>query len=212
MADAVEALAPNEGDGNNDFRLENVTTADVTFTIYTASTAGVTGYAKLKNGVWSLLPADRVTIYPNKVEIRLTDGGIGDDDGLADGTIVDPGGLVIVENVYQFSGFREPITTGALNTVKAGSTVPVKWRLTDGNDSAVADPASFVGLTAVLTACGTGLVDDVIEATSTNTGLQYKGNGEWQYNWKTPKGATGCRQLRLTLGDGSVHTSAFAFK
>ena len=126
--------------------------------------------------------------------------------------IVDPGGLVIVENIYQFGGFREPVTAGVVNTVKAGSTVPVKWRITDANGNPVSDPASFVGLVAAVTTCATGLTEDAIETTSSNTGLQYLGNGVWQFNWKTPKTSTGCRQLRLTLADGSVHTAAFAFK
>lgn len=68
---------------------------DVTLTVFTASTANVTGYAKYQNGVWSILPSDRVQIFSNRVEIRLTDGGIGDDDGIANGVIVDPGGIVI---------------------------------------------------------------------------------------------------------------------
>ena len=269
VADAVEALAPNQGDGNGDglkdyeqanvtsypatsgnyvtlaapastlltnvqtvnptsynppagytlpegltdFKLEHVTTADVTFKIFTASTVGVTGYAKYRNGQWSLLPQSRVKIFSDRVEITLTDGGIGDDDGVVNGTIVDPGGLVIVRNIYQFGGFREPITAGALNTVKAGSAVPVKWRITDAAGNPVSDPASFTSLTSLVSTCNTGLVEDAIETTTaTNTGLQYLGNGVWQFIWKTAKTATGCRQLRLTLADGSVHTAAFAFR
>ena len=37
-------------------------------------------------------PAGRVQVFGNRVEITLTDGGVGDADGTANGTIVDPGG------------------------------------------------------------------------------------------------------------------------
>ncbi|MBK9741164.1 MAG: PxKF domain-containing protein [Actinobacteria bacterium] len=69
--------------------------SDQTITIYVTSTEGVVGYAKYNTETqeWSLLPSDRVAIFPNRVEIRLTDGGIGDDDGVANGTISDPGGI-----------------------------------------------------------------------------------------------------------------------
>jgi hypothetical protein len=33
---------------------------------------------------------------PDRVDVRLTDGGVGDDDGVANGSIVDPGGLAVV--------------------------------------------------------------------------------------------------------------------
>ena len=45
----------------------------------------MTGYAKYNPDTkqWSLLPDNRVRIFDNRVEITLTDGGIGDDDGVA---------------------------------------------------------------------------------------------------------------------------------
>lgn len=65
---------------------------DATVSLFVPDTTGVTGYAKLENGSWSLLPADRVQILSDRVVLRLTDGGVGDADGLANGVIVDPGG------------------------------------------------------------------------------------------------------------------------
>ncbi|MFN8157877.1 MAG: choice-of-anchor U domain-containing protein [Candidatus Nanopelagicales bacterium] len=72
--------------------------ASRTISIYTATTAGVTGYAKYNAtaGTWSLLPSTRVAIFADHVDITLTDGGIGDDDGVANGSIVDPGGLAVI--------------------------------------------------------------------------------------------------------------------
>ena len=73
------------------------------------------------------------------------------------------------------------------NAVKAGQSVPVKWMLTL-NGAPVSDPASFVGLSSLPIACssGSGSTDDAIDQTATgNSGLQYNGSGNWQFNWQT---------------------------
>ena len=51
------------------------------------------------NNVWSDF-SDNVTINPakNALTLYLTDGGSGDSDGLANGIIIDPSGLVVIED------------------------------------------------------------------------------------------------------------------
>lgn len=71
-------------------------TLDQTISIFTASTADVVGYAKYdeSNG-WSLLPTGRFLIVDrHRIDITLTDGGMGDADGVVNGSIDDPGGPV----------------------------------------------------------------------------------------------------------------------
>ena len=85
------------------FRLDGVPLgSDQTVSLFPSSTAGVNGYAKYHDGQWLTLPADRVTVVggqsgPARVDVRLTDGGVGDDDGKADGSILDPGGLAVLK-------------------------------------------------------------------------------------------------------------------
>ena len=103
--DAV-AVAPPQNvtlpEGLTAFKLTGIPVgSEQTISIFTASTAGVTGYAKYNPGTqkWTTLDGDRVTIYPNRVDIRIQDGGPGDADGVANGTIDDPGGFAeIVDN------------------------------------------------------------------------------------------------------------------
>jgi LPXTG-motif cell wall-anchored protein len=64
--------------------------ASVTVRITTPGPA--TGYAKPTASGWALVPG-AITIG-NGVAVTLVDGGIGDDDGLANGRIVDPGAVV----------------------------------------------------------------------------------------------------------------------
>ena len=116
--------------------------------------------------------------------------------------------------VYVFEGFFQPIDNTNLNKANAGSTIPVKWRITL-NGVPASDPNSFVALTSRVVDCGTlsGMAPDNIETYTTNSGLQYTGNGSWHFNWKTPKSyANQCRIMTLTLNDGSIHDADFKFK
>jgi hypothetical protein len=103
---------------------------------------------------------------------------------------------------YNFSGFFEPVTNGVLNQAKAGQAIPVKWRITDANGVGVSDPNSFVAVTSDGRSCsGSGVVDP-IELYAGSSGLQYLGDGYWQFNWKTPKAYAGhCRTMYLNLAD-----------
>lgn len=96
---------------------------------------------------WSLLPDDRVQIFDNRVEITLTDGGIGDDDGLANGRISDPGGIAIVRNLDTIA----PTVTGATASQPNANgwyndDLTVQWTVTDAEPSSgiVAQPSDTV--------------------------------------------------------------------
>jgi hypothetical protein len=54
---------------------------------------------------------------------------------------------------------------------------------------------------------------DAIEEYAGSSGLRYLGNGEWQFNWKTPKAYSGqCRLMTMALSDASTYTAEFIFK
>jgi hypothetical protein len=98
---------------------------------------------------------------------------------------------------FKFTGFFSPIENDVVNMAKAGQGIPVKWRLTDVNDVPIDDPASFAGLFSFQSTCPAGEpVDPVEESASGSSGLQYLGDGFWQFNWKTPKDyANTCRGM-----------------
>jgi len=118
---------------------------------------------------------------------------------------------------YIFDGFFSPVDNPpVVNTAKAGQTIPVKWRITDTNGIPTSDPASFMSLTSYRINCDNlseELTSPVEESAAGSSGLQYSGDGYWQFNWKTPKTYAGqCRTMVLTLGDGSTHSANFKFK
>jgi len=124
---------------------------------------------------------------------------------------------LITQQTYAFSGFDSPIDNPPIvNNAKAGSVIPVKWRITDLDGTPISDPASFQSLTSFSVSCGSfsgDPVDALDEYSPGSSGLQYFGDGYWQFNWKTLKTYKGqCRIMVLTLADGSTHSASFSFK
>jgi hypothetical protein len=118
--------------------------------------------------------------------------------------------------VYGFSGLQAPVngSAGAVNVVKAGKVVPLKWLLADATGVPVTTLGS-VRVSTVSHSCTTtagGVQDPVDETAPGGSGLQNFGDGSYQYNWKTPTSYAGsCRTVRLDLGDDLLRTVEFRF-
>jgi hypothetical protein len=123
---------------------------------------------------------------------------------------------------YKFAGFYTPVDNNpVVNAAKAGQGVPVKWRLTDANDVPISDPVSFTGgnggLYSYPISCSTfqgDVADSIEEYAAGSSGLQYSGDGYWQFNWKTPKTyATTCRAMYVQFDSGGASpTALFQFR
>jgi hypothetical protein len=141
-----------------------------------------------------------------------------------------PGGSGTRTNAYSvlfgFAGFDSPVDNRpVMNEAKAGSAIPVKFRL---GDAAGASAYPLVGLnvlagtpTSAQGACGASDQLDAIEETVTQNGpvLTYDAStGQYKFVWKTSKswstaaGGGPCRRLTLTLLDGTKRTADFRFK
>ena len=120
--------------------------------------------------------------------------------------------------VYDFHGFFSPVDNlPTINSVKAGSAVPIKFDL-GGNQGlaifATGYPAS------VQISCTSSSPIDAIEQTVTAGGstLSYDATvnapiGQYVYVWKTSKSWAGtCRRLDVTLADGTTHSANFLLK
>jgi hypothetical protein len=116
--------------------------------------------------------------------------------------------------VYNWSGFFQPIDNlPTVNSVKAGSAIPVTFSL--GDDYGLSIFAA--GYPKVQqAACASGAATDEVEQTITvgASGLSYDAATEqYSYTWKTDKKWAGtCRQLVVRLIDGSEHSASFQFR
>ena len=126
-------------------------------------------------------------------------------------TITNPNGIAY--NIVPFS--TGPINAPpVVNEAKAGQTVPIHFRLTDANGAPISDPGAFESITSGSTTCSPADPVDEIETYSDNAGLQYLGNGNWRFNWQTPKSYAGqCRVMRINLSSGQIGpTALFQFR
>jgi hypothetical protein len=136
-------------EGLTDFRVDGVAPgSDVTLSIHTSSPASVIAYVKYQDGVLKILPFDRFTKFADRVEIRLTDGGPGDDDGVANGVIVDPGGVATAVPPVDET---PPTVTGVVSPAPNAAgwhrvPVTVDWQAVDPEPSsgAASDPVDTV--------------------------------------------------------------------
>jgi hypothetical protein len=131
---------------------------------------------------------------------------------------------------YQFAGFIPPVANqapGVINSAKAGSTIPFKWQLMYPVNPALGfnggpvtnlnfPPNGYLSIFTnpiTTTGCGVGAVDNTIIDTQSNTGLLNQGNGNYQFNWRTPKSLSGeCLTITVSTGDGVQHNADIQFK
>jgi hypothetical protein len=116
-------------------------------------------------------------------------------------------------------GFYQPVdistaTTTVWNTVKGGSTVPLKFELFAGSNE-LTDTANVKPVQYTKVSCSTGTgMEDAIETVATGgTSLRYDTTGgQFIYNWKTPTGAGSCYKVTVTAQDGSTISAYFKMK
>lgn len=110
-------------------------------------------------------------------------------------------------------GFYQPVDMGGvLNTVKGGSTVPLKFELFAGATE-LTDPA-LVSFAAKGIICSASEATDEIEMVTTGaTSLRYDASGgQFIYNWKTPTGTGKCYQVTMSAADGTTLSAKFKLK
>jgi len=125
-------------------------------------------------------------------------------------------GLVMISYtlLYPWSGFFQPIDNlPTLNSVKAGSAIPVKFSL--GGDQGLAIFEAGYPKAQQIPCDGSAPADAIEQiVTASSSTLQYDPtSGQYTYVWKTEKSWAGsCRQLIVRLSDGSDHLANFKFQ
>ena len=129
---------------------------------------------------------------------------------------------------WTISGFYNPVTMGdpslVINSVKSGSTVPLKFELFKGSvDQSVpvaanelTSTSAIKSMNAVKYACGQmgGMEDPVDFTAAGKTELRYDSvAGQFIYNWQTPsKQANSCYKVTITMQDSSTLVAYFKLK
>lgn len=118
-----------------------------------------------------------------------------------------------VQVVYNFTGFLRPVDNGGvLNVAKAGSSIPVKFKL--GGNQGLDIWWNSTAPSSASMACTSATTDQVEELTaSASSSLNYDTTADqYNYVWKTNSTWAGsCRQLVVKLKDGTTHRANFKF-
>jgi hypothetical protein len=114
--------------------------------------------------------------------------------------------------LYNFTGFNSPVNNlPTLNAVNAGRNIPVKFSLSGNkglNIMATDNPYS-VSFNCATNDPGV----DIVETNNPGQSILTYSPDTYHYSWKTESSWAGtCRQLVITLNDGSVHLANFKFK
>jgi len=113
------------------------------------------------------------------------------------------------------NGFYEPVDMGnVFNTVKGGSTVPMKFEAFAGSTE-LTSPTAVSSFTTRTVACpgATAAVDAIETITTGGTSLRYDSTaGQFIQNWQTPKKPGTCVVATVTLQDGTELSANFQLK
>jgi hypothetical protein len=115
---------------------------------------------------------------------------------------------------WTLKGFYQPVDmNGVYNTVKGGSTVPLKFEVFAG-PTELTDVSVVKSFVQTKIACNNTSPVDEIEVVSTGgTSLRYDTTGgQFIQNWKTPTGAGTCYRVTMTTQDGSSLVALFKLK
>ena len=137
----------------------------------------------------------------------------------------------IVFSFTSFAGFESPVSDTHINIINPGRAVPLIWQLflapnvpntsltfcSSPNPVAGSCTAPWVNLGTIAVTCPGGpSVNSATETTISaagGSGLQNFGNGEYQFDWKTVKGSTGCVRVVATFDSGLVtYPAIFQYK
>lgn len=116
---------------------------------------------------------------------------------------------------WDLSGFYAPVDMGGVwNTVKGGSTVPLKFEIFAGNTE-IANISAISSFTTKSVACpgATTALDEIEFVTTGGTTLRYDtAGGQFIQNWATPKKPGTCVVVTMTTDDGSTISANFKLK
>jgi Bacterial Ig domain len=109
--------------------------------------------------------------------------------------------------VYPFAGFFSPLTAdGSTASVKAGTTVPVKFSLTGDRGL-----AAVAGVSSAPVDCTTGSATGAAAAASGTVSYSAKPD-RYTFQWATDRTWVGsCRALQVALADGTMHRALLRF-
>lgn len=130
--------------------------------------------------------------------------------------------VVAPASTYTIDGFYQPVENRTRNTMKGGAVVPVKFNILDEDENKIDDPDAIELFVSQRTCASTtndvNLLDSTETQSSGKTELRWDalggpdGDGQWVFNWKSPKvSAETCYRILLEV-DGDSEYADFLLR
>jgi hypothetical protein len=116
---------------------------------------------------------------------------------------------------FSATGFLAPVDGNkVLNGMKAGSTAPLKWQISDGRGGYISDLSVVNKMASAAVNCTSGATLDDLPLVATGaTTLRYDTTAnQYIYNWQSPKKAGTCYTVTVGLTDGQTISALFQLK
>ncbi len=166
---------------------------------------------------WSPAGSDLAGARGQHESVRLADGTVlvaGGWDGanqLASAEVYSP--PLTMVGFHNPVEMRTPSNPTALNTVKSGATVPVKFEVFAGTTE-LTDVAVVTAVSAAQVTCTPGAedpIEEIVPDSAGGTALRHdSASGQFVYNWKTPSKSAGrCYVVTVTVQGGSSLSAWF---
>src|SRR5262249_44908568 len=118
-----------------------------------------------------------------------------------------------VSVTFSWSGVLQPINPDNSSVFNAGSTVPVKFRLTDAS-AGITDLSAKLSITKINNFVP-GPVNETTSSSIASSGNLFSYDpvsGLYVFKWSSRGLGTGTYQLQIDLGDGVAHTVKLALR
>jgi hypothetical protein len=117
---------------------------------------------------------------------------------------------------FTIIGFLRPVdnsSSGIVNVVKGGSTVPLKFQVRNASGAYVSDLGIIVSFTAGLVRCDSSDIPEEVIGSTGGTSLRYDaGANQFIQNWKTPSTTGQCYRVAVVFVDGQKLIADFRLR
>jgi hypothetical protein len=113
---------------------------------------------------------------------------------------------------YMYSGVLQPINPDGLSIFKAGSTVPVKFDLTDAAVSSITTATATLSIAKISDSVEGVFVEAVSTSAATTGSLFRYDGGHYMFNLSTKGMTAGTYSIKVTLDDGTTYRTQISLK
>jgi hypothetical protein len=112
-----------------------------------------------------------------------------------------------------FGGLQQPVNPDGSSIFKLGSTIPVKFKLTDAALASVDSAVGHLTLAKVSNSVDGSFVEAVSTSNAT-TGTLFRlaGDGQYMFNLSTKGLSTGTWSLKVSLDDGTEYVTRVSLR